>query len=466
MLRKALVLLVATLLAADAFAFGTKPATHNIGSEHEKITRSAVRDMDPQTLSQLAGNGKDPGAVGVADTSDRNLKSTPEVHCHGGDFLDPNGKSSGYGQSADSAQAALLACRQFIYSNLDKAVEWAGSLANAQEADAALPCKFNGHQTAAKCNVLENLGLAFHAAQDFYAHTNWSDRPAKGPINAKNPPGLDQSGRAKWLDPRLNEAFPEGLISGCPGDLHVLGITFGCEYGLLPPLVGKIRVMSEDLSKDAGPIGSGQGGIGATPRGRINGNFSRAVTAAIEDTADKWAYFQEQVIRKYGQERGNRIICIVKHDGFDPKGCEGVALQDRTCQEREAALGDTDNGDAFVAGQAATDEEKKTAEALHDQLKQYCVIEETDVTRSSRLNGGTSEAGRDGARATAIQSLAIWNACPAQLGRRLPDMTQKAKDDYQALIKKPKSDPKTELQLLSKIYSNCILGANLQRQRR
>ena len=119
-----------------------------------------------------------------------------------------------------------------------------------------------------------------------------------------------------------------------------------------------------------------------------------------------------------------------------------------------------------IRDRARKEAETKAAETLHDGLKQFCVIEETDVTRSSRLNGGTSEAGRDGARAVAVKSLAIWNACPAQLSRVLPDMTQKAKDDYQALIKKPKSDPKAELLLLSKIYGNCILGANLQRQGR
>jgi hypothetical protein len=462
--RKALSALVVVLLAANAMAFGIRPAPHNIGSEHEKITRAAIRDLDPRTLSQLAGNGEDPGAVGVADTSDRDLKSTPEVHCHGGDFLPPGEKAAGYAQSADTAQAALLACRQFIYSNIDRAVRWAGVLATAQEDDVALPCKFNGHEATAKCNVLENLGLAFHAAQDFYAHTNYVDRPSKGALSARNPPGLDQTGRAKWLDPRLDETFPEGLISGCPGDLHVLGITFGCEYGLLPPLVGKIRVMSADLAKDSGPIGSGQGGVGTTPRGRVNGNFGRAVAAAIEDTADKWAYFKEQVIRKYGQANGNRIICLVKRDDFNPKGCDEVASQDKTCQDRDALADDTDNGDVFVPALTATNEEKKAAESLHDRLKQFCVIEETDVTRSSRLNDGTSEAGRDSARSTAVGSLAIWNACPAQLSRRLPDMTQKAKDAYQALIKQAKPDPKSELQLLSRIYSNCILGVNLQKQ--
>jgi len=66
------------------------------------------------------------------------------------------------------------------------------------------------------------------------------------------------------------------------------------------------------------------------------------------------------------------------------------------------------------------------------------------------------------ARSSAIHSLAVWNSCSAQISKRLPDMTQKAKDTYQEIIKKPKPDPKTELMLLSKIYSGCILDASLQ----
>jgi hypothetical protein len=84
----------------------------------------------------------------------------------------------------------------------------------------------------------------------------------------------------------------------------------------------------------------------------------------IEDTADKWAYFKEQVIKKYGQANGNRIICLVKRDEFNPKGCDEVATQDKTCQDREASITDTDNEDTFVPALTPTDDEKKTAESF------------------------------------------------------------------------------------------------------
>ena len=105
----------------------------------------------------------------------------------------------------------------------------------------------------------------------------------------------------------------------------------------MPPLVGKIRVLRKDLSKSTGPIGRGAGGIGTTPRGAINGNFSRAVRAAVEDTADKWAYFRERVMATYGRTRGATIICMLQRDGYDPKACEQRAVSEKVCSNRELA---------------------------------------------------------------------------------------------------------------------------------
>ena len=464
MLRIALSTLVLVWFAGNVLAFGIEPGTHNLGSEHEKITRAAVKDLDPKTLSQLAGSGEDPGAVGLPDTSDRGLRKLVEAHCYGGDFLDPGDPNTAvYAQSAEAAHAALTTCRQFIMSHLDDAIGWAGALVKADAEAVAIPCRFDGKQLGAKCNVLENLGLAFHASQDFYAHTNWVDRPAKGPLTPTNPPGMNQSGRAKWLDPRLSEPFPEGLISGCPGDLRVLGVTFGCEYGMLPPLVGKFRVMRQDLAKDTGPIGGATGGIGTSPRGQINGNFARAVAAAVEDTADKWAYFKEQVARKYGQSRATRILCILKQDEFNPGACADVVAQSKACSEREAALGETDNGDVYVPQSAPSAAETRSADELYESLRNFCVIEETDITRSSVINGGTADAARTNLRADAVHSLALWKSCPAELGRHLSEMTQTTKQAYEEQVKKPHGDPKIEMQLLIRTHSNCILGVHLQK---
>ncbi len=153
------------------------------------------------------------------------------------------------------------------------------------------------------CNVLENLGLAFHAAQDFYAHTNWVDQPAAGPIGLANPPGLGNSGPAPWLDPGQRTAPPAGLMSGCfdgiPEKLHCSG-----------------HVRHADLNKDTGPIDprTGRAGVGTSKRGAVQGNFARAVAAAVADTRAKWAWFEARVMVTYGKTRGAAIVCAVRND--------------------------------------------------------------------------------------------------------------------------------------------------------
>lgn len=454
------------VLGTNAWSFGIEPQERNLGSEHEKITRAAIKDLGASTLSELAGNGEKPGAVGIPDDSDRGLLSLATAHCDGGDFLQGAAEGEDYAQSASTAETALAACRNFIVSHLNDAVTWAGSLAKPTVSDVAMPCRFDGKGSSAKCNVLEHLGLAFHAAQDFYSHTNWVDQPASGPITATNPPGLGNKGRSKWLDPRQKEPFPEGLISGCPGDVRLLGITIGCEYGSLPPVVGRVRVLREDLSKNTGPIGRGAGGTGTSPRGRINGNFSRAVAAAIEDTADKWDYFKEKVLQRYGRTNGARILCIVQQDSFDPKACMQVATRSRTCAQRGAAMEDVGSKDVYTPHVRATPSELARAGADFASLRNYCVIEEADLTRHSVINGGTSDSGLEHARSAAIQSLALWGSCPRELERHLPEMVSKTKQAYQEQVSKPKSDPGIERTLLSKLYSACMLDAHLRLQKR
>lgn len=460
-MKRIIILASAVMFAAGgAFAFGIEPGENNLGSEHEKITRAALRDLEPLTLKQLAGEGEFPGAVGAPDDPDRDLLGHAPAHCDGGDYLEQEG---GYGQTREQAGAALGACRDFISSSIEKAVEHARGLLKASPEDVALDCDFNEQGGSAKCRVLSHLGLAFHASQDFYAHTNWVDRPRSGAETSLNPPGLGQSGRAPWLDLRLQEKLPEGLISGCPGDLHLMGVTIGCEYGALPPLVGKIRVLRKDLSKSTGPIGRGAGGIGTTPRGAINGNFSRAVRAAVEDTADKWAYFRERVMATYGRTKGATIICMLQRDGYDPKACEQRAVSEKVCSNRELAAELPADEDVYTPGLTPSEEERAGAQTRFEALAKYCVIEETDVTRAFVINGSTSQDGKAAASKAAVDQLAYWGACPAELGRKLPALSQAARDAYKAELALPKPDPKKEMSLLTRLFATCVLDAH-QRQ--
>lgn len=449
------------VFSGGAFAFGIDPGENNLGSEHEKITRAALRDLGPLTLRQLAGEGDFAGAVGAPDEPGNVLVNQAAAHCHAGDFLETE---EGYAQSREQAQAALVACRDFITTNIERAVVLAGGLYRGTPETAGLDCDFTDDNNSLKCRVLAHLGLAFHAAQDFYANTNWVDRPANGPITSRNPPGLGQSGRAKWLDLRLKEKFPEGLISGCPGDVRLLGVTVGCEYGAFPPVLGKIRILGEDLAKSRGPIGRGTGGTGTTPRGAINGNFSRAVSAAIEDTADKWAYFRERVIEKYGRTTGMTVLCLLAQDGHDPAACETKAVASRVCANRELAAARTPDDDSFAPDITPSAEERSRAQTAFENLRKYCVIEETDVTRAFVINGGVSADGRSAAEKEAIDALAYWGSCPAELERAVPTLTQNARDSYKTLLSQPKPNPKQELLLLTRIYAGCVLEAHVRQR--
>lgn len=294
------------LLPGAAHPFGS---INSLGqsAEHEKITRLALapEGFGRESLDELAGKTGTFGAVGAPDRPGRGLLSVKAAHCDGGDFL----ATPGYPHAQRAAQRALADCRQWIAGHLNAAVRDAGALLDGKGRirDSQIPthfsCTYNGRPGRAKCNVLEALGLALHAAQDFYAHSNWSDGPIHGAVSLKHPPGLGHDRPSPWLDPRRESRFPGGLISGCydgfPESLH-------CGQ----------RVRHRDLNKDTGPIDLATGNVGAgtTPRSKGNDNFARAVRAAIADTHDKWAYFQDRVIATYGRERGTRILCAIRSD--------------------------------------------------------------------------------------------------------------------------------------------------------
>lgn len=310
--------LTGALIVAPAFAFGTIEGLGQ-ASEHEKITRFALKDagIGPDTMDSLAGERGAFGAVGAPDRPDRGLMSDQAAHCDGGDFMG----APGYPQSAAAAEAKLTACRDFIFASLEAAVVAAGRIVPAptltiadKEIPEHIPCVYDGSSGRAKCDVLEALGLALHASEDFYVHTNWVDQPAPGALTADNPAGLDQAAPAPFIDPAIRGPFPPGLISGCydgfPESQHC---TYNGDWA---------RVKHAALNKDTGPVDPARGptGPGTTPRGAVNGNFERAALAAAADAKAKWAWFEAELVRRYGDERGMLIACAVRSD--DPGDCD------------------------------------------------------------------------------------------------------------------------------------------------
>ena len=303
-----------------AWAFGTVSSSVPIldqDKEHERITRRAFvcgggqsgnACFQARSLDELAGKSGTFGAIGAPDNPARNLMNESSAHCDNGDFLD----IAGYPNTREGAMRALQGCREWMNRYLNAAVDDARALVkDGAIDDAQIPtivsCTFLGQRGRAKCNVLENLGLALHAAQDFYSHTNWTDQADARAIGSSNPPGLNRNTPSPWLNLRRNEAFPPGLISGC---FRGIPETSNCNDG------GGVRVKHATLNKDRGTIDPTIGQA-RTDRGRVQDNFRRAVEAAIADSRDKWATLQERLIAKYGQRDGGLMICALTRD--DPK---------------------------------------------------------------------------------------------------------------------------------------------------
>ena len=309
--RLTLGVVLGLLCASPALAFGTIIGMGQ-NAEHERITRHALACTDsttdcfqPASLDALAGGKGNWGAVGIPDRGD--LIPVNKMHCDGGDWLDIHG----YPQTREAAQAALVACRNWMIQKLNDAVRDAGKLVNdennVRQSQILLPCTFQPEvKENAKCTVLADFGMLLHASQDFYAHTNWVDHAdPMQPIGPANVPGLAQTGRAPWIDLRKDTPFPGGLISGCfenaPEEKY-------CNYG-----AGLSRAKRLTLNKDMGAIDP-QIGRGTTPRGLIDDNFARAVEAAIDDTRDKWATLEEHLASTYGDGPGARMACVLTHD--------------------------------------------------------------------------------------------------------------------------------------------------------
>ncbi|MBI1404622.1 MAG: hypothetical protein GC145_00680 [Caulobacter sp.] len=302
----------AVVLVLGVTGFGTiRSSVLGQDAEHERITRQGMMTgglqvLGPLTLSELAGKDGAFGAVGAPDNPARGLMSSEINHCDGADWFD----EKDYPQSREQARKKLEACRNYMFAKLDEAVRDAGAMAEKNAAGkwvaradqmptADSSCTYLGQKGRAKCNVLEDIGLALHASQDFYSHSNWGDKPdSRRAIARDNPPGLGNGARAPWLDPAKRDTpFPDGLITGCydgfPEWSH-------CNYGWL----ARSRVKHAYLNKD----GAGK------DRAKINGNFDRVFDIAAKDTWNKWNWVETQILATYPGGQGGAIICALRND--------------------------------------------------------------------------------------------------------------------------------------------------------
>ncbi|MDT0448392.1 CinY protein [Streptomyces hesseae] len=301
--------------AHPAAAFGTINALGQ-HAEHERITRAALACQsgqgsdgscfEPRSLDQVAGHTGTFGAVGSPDSDEITVTA---AHCDNADHL----ARPGYPISREQASSQLISCVTHLQWRFGKGTDAAsgvlggdGAVAPA-EVDLGKDCVFMlGIPGRGKCNAIEGFGRALHGVQDFYSHSNWTDRadPAR-PIGKDNPPGLQLAAPSPLLQLSRGKApspgaIPEELTTGC---FSLLG---GCSS----------RVDHADVNKDTGLIDPVTGATSGptTPRGKTAGNFDRAVQGAIADTRRQWADFRALLRERYGKERGDRIGCALTHD--------------------------------------------------------------------------------------------------------------------------------------------------------
>ncbi|KAF2431376.1 hypothetical protein EJ08DRAFT_648904 [Tothia fuscella] len=360
------------------FSFGTINEPLHIGqhSEHERLSRAAFR-CHPKTgvsdgvcfeelsLMQLAGtSGPDlilggiavpgelmgnlwgfgevhvgrglNGAVGAPDTLDP-VPEGPEAHCDNADFLDSLafGLEEPYPRTRAEATKELQTCinhlRRRFGEGLDAADNIVDEHARIVEREVEIKhahCTFSFPElqmhlfSRSKCSTIEGLGRALHGIQDFYAHSNWAD-DAAAPFGPDNPPGLKRDDAPVFLDLRgdsdIAKQVPHNLSTGCFGGILSDGPLGKQGHPLEPGSMDCTgRITHHTLNKDNGYINSENGTTSDpgpnTPRSDIEGNFDRAVQAAIRDSRRQWRYFREEIRRLYGTERGNIIICSLVRD--------------------------------------------------------------------------------------------------------------------------------------------------------
>lgn len=347
-------LLLLTLLTLSdtlpAEGFGT---LNSLGqsAEHERITRAAlacgaaglpmIADgsgscFEARSIDQLAGSTGTLGAVGAPDI-DEFLRSA--AHCDDADYL-----AGGYPRTRAQATAQLQACVHRIRGRALQGIARAPGMLvkgkvmiSREDVDLTRSCTFvPSFPGRGKCNVIEGFGRELHGIQDFYSHSNWTDKsnPAV-PISISNPPGLYKNAPSGLLDLKLSNANPGALPPAAD-----VPMDFSTGFFKIPlpfrrdvcPGVDR-RITHACLNKDMGNINPANGIAVVTPDTQPRGlildglsvtNLQRAVTGAVEETRRQWQDFKDALTLKYGNPTAKLMICAITRD--DPvKSCHKEA---------------------------------------------------------------------------------------------------------------------------------------------
>ncbi|MFF4927207.1 hypothetical protein ACFY4B_42180 [Kitasatospora sp. NPDC001261] len=307
-------------VTVPAHAFG--PGTHT------KITESALGGFQKKSLEAMAAGdlGDDEwGAIRGSDKGDYYPKQT-RYHCDDADYL----KVSGYPRSRQQATDELLACIQTSVEEFHKAVVAAGELVdskghiNTKEVGLDHRCKYNDSPGRAKCTVFEHLGRAWHAIEDFYSHSNWTDQkvPEKD-ISVTNPPGLQKTTPAPFFTLRAysNQSTATWEAEARKEIGKVPDVATGCAGG-------EYEHGSKDLNNCNRRINhyddaDGKGGLSKEgSRAKIDHNGDNAEKVATEDIKRQWQDFQDELLARYSNGHGKKMICTLTHDAPTDATCK------------------------------------------------------------------------------------------------------------------------------------------------
>lgn len=329
-------------LPAGAVAFGTYDGLHGQSGEHGRITRagqwcqsSAAEKRNcwhSKAVEDVAGplSGKTPfssnlGAVAIPDGTLFDIAANDDAHCDNLDYLIPS-EDHAHVYTSDSLgqqRAKLLSCVNYLHDMFDTAVSTSLQIVDNQGffrqqniRRPGQPCKFSFTITSEppvpankRCAAVDFYGQALHGAEDFYSHTNWSDR-AVAPFDAENPPGYGQDSLASFLNFRhVDDFLPRGAYPSPPfsGGCFVLGHQSECDG----------HVKHDTLAKDEGYVnprtGEGTPTGDSNRRARENGNFGRAVSLAVKQVHDSWSAFQDRV-KQVDEQDSKQIVCAMVQD--------------------------------------------------------------------------------------------------------------------------------------------------------
>lgn len=323
-----------TSTVPDAQAFATPYWFSLAHGEHEKVTRAGLACkegqksdgscFEPASMTQLAGRRGLFGGVGRPDLPaalawpNETEINNPDAHCDEADYISPedNGGKT-YPRTRQQASEQLVRCLSHLRGRFHGAAESAVALFEPNTATISRPqartgCNdfaSPGRQRTAKCRFIDLFGRVLHGTEDFYSHSNWADQPHPDkPVSAANPPGLKREDVFPLMNFRLPLApwqdVPEKLATGCfPSD--------ECNAQ------GRTIRHDEELSKDRAIIDPVTGKVtldNPTPRGAILDNEQRAVDGAIKEIRRQWAEMRAELKARYGDERGEAVICVMTHD--------------------------------------------------------------------------------------------------------------------------------------------------------